>query len=188
MWSLCRLFGRKQSRPDQVERSADFDDKDRYFMQRAIELAQQAEVENEVPVGAVVVKDGNIVGEGFNQPITHSDPSAHAEIVAMRNAGKKLNNYRLVDSTLYVTLEPCAMCAMAMVHARVKRVVFGAQDLKTGACGSVFSLINSPHHNHQIKVEGGLLAEPCSHLLSNFFKRRRAEQKRMRQSALAKDN
>jgi tRNA(adenine34) deaminase len=180
MWSLLRLFGgRKILRQSAAERPV-FTESDRFYMQRAIELARQAESVNEVPVGAVLVRNGEIIGEGYNRPIGRCDPSAHAEILALRNAGQKLGNYRLIDTTLYVTLEPCAMCAMAMVHARVARVVYGAHDFKTGACGSVFSLINSPHHNHRIHVEGGLMAENCAQLLSSFFKRRRAEKKRLR--------
>lgn len=184
MWPFSKLFNRKSSssQGESIVTPA-FDVQDKQFMQRAIELAQHAESLNEVPVGAVVVKDGKIIGEGFNQPIAQNDPSAHAEIMALRSAGLAINNYRLVDATVYVTLEPCAMCAMAMVHARVKRVIYGANDLKTGACGSVFPLIDSEHHNHRVEVDGGLLAEQCGTLLSNFFKRRRREKKQRKGSS-----
>ncbi|WP_144393804.1 tRNA adenosine(34) deaminase TadA [Pleionea sediminis] len=153
----------------------EFSDSDREFMSRAIDLALQAEVVNEIPVGAVLVRDGTIIGEGFNQPIRNHDPSAHAEIVALRNAGQTVENYRLPNTTLYVTLEPCVMCAMAIVHARVERVVFGAKDLKTGAAGSVFDILNSDKHNHRVQVGQGLEEITCSKLLSNFFRRRRQE-------------
>lgn len=182
MWPFSKLFRRKTSLSKEKPLPSSFDEQDRFFMQRAIELAKQAESFNEVPVGAVIVKDGEVIGEGFNQPIAKHDPSAHAEIMALRNAGEAINNYRLIDTTVYVTLEPCAMCAMAMVHARVKRVVYGANDLKTGACGSVFHLIESEHHNHRVTVEGGLLAEQCGLLLSNFFKRRRKEKKQQKRT------
>jgi len=150
---------------------------DEYFMQRAFELAQQAEQLNEIPVGAVLVHQGKIIGEGFNQSINLHDPSAHAEILAIRQAGTKVKNYRLPNCTLYVTLEPCPMCAGLLVHSRIERLVFASPDLKTGAAGSVFNLINSAQLNHQITCTGGILQTQCSRLLSNFFKRRRAEQK-----------
>ena len=142
-------------------------------MQRALVLAQQASAEGEVPVGAVVVKDGEVIGEGFNQPITHHDPSAHAEMIAIRAAGQHLKNYRLPDTTLYVTLEPCPMCAGLMIHSRIERLVFGAYDPKTGAAGSMFSHVQDERHNHTIEVEGGVLKEECSQLLKDFFKARR---------------
>lgn len=142
-------------------------------MRRAIELAQRAEEEGEVPVGAVVVVDGKIVGEGWNRPIAAADPSAHAEIQAMRAASAALRNYRLLDSTLYVTLEPCPMCVGAMFHARVRRVVFGAKDPKTGAAGSVVDLFAEASLNHHATVEGGLLADECGELLKRFFAARR---------------
>ncbi len=159
-----------------------FSDDDVQFMKRANELAQKAESLNEVPVGAVVVLDGKIIGEGYNQPIQQHDPSAHAEIVAIRQAGAVMKNYRLPGTTLYVTLEPCTMCAMAMIHARVERVVFAAADLKTGAAGSVFDILGAKEHNHRVSVEKGLLAETCSERLSSFFKRRRAEKKSLKQN------
>ena len=143
------------------------------FMQKAIELAKKASENGEVPVGAVLVKDGKIIGEGYNQPITHHDPSAHAEMIAIRVAGQQQQNYRLPDTTLYVTLEPCPMCAGLMIHSRIKRLIFGAYDPKTGAAGSMFSNIEDPRHNHQIEVEGGVLQEECSQLLKDFFKARR---------------
>lgn len=143
-------------------------------MRRALELAVHArDVEGEVPVGAVLVLDGKVVGEGWNRNITLSDPSAHAEIAALRDAGQRLGNHRIPESTLYVTLEPCAMCAMALVHARVARVVYGADDPKTGAAGSVFDTLVSPRHNHRIEVQGGLLAEESAALLRGFFRGRR---------------
>jgi len=148
---------------------------DEYFMQRAFELAQQAEKINEIPVGAVVVANGKIIGEGFNQSITLNDPSAHAEMLAIKQAGQTLKNYRMLDCTLYVTLEPCPMCAGLLVHSRVKRLVFGANDLKTGAAGSAFNLVEHEKHNHKIDVKKGVMAEACSTLLSDFFRRRRAE-------------
>ncbi|MCZ6560881.1 MAG: tRNA adenosine(34) deaminase TadA [Gammaproteobacteria bacterium] len=146
---------------------------DQVFMSRALELARQAREQGEVPVGAVVVYDDQIIGEGFNQPITLADPSAHAEMQAMRKAARRLDNYRLSDTTLYVTLEPCAMCAGAMVHARVKRLVYGAADPKTGATGSVFNLVQAEQLNHQLEVDGGLMDKECGELLRDFFKQRR---------------
>lgn len=150
---------------------------DNKFMQRAYELAQCAENINEIPVGAVVVFNGEIIGEGYNQSIILNDPSAHAEMIAIRNAGKQLNNYRMLDCTLYVTLEPCPMCAGLLIHSRIKRLVFGAKDLKTGAAGSAFNLVEHENHNHQIDVCSGVMQTQCSTLLSAFFKRRRAEKK-----------
>jgi tRNA(adenine34) deaminase len=153
------------------------DNNDQYFMQQAFKLAQQAEQYNEIPVGAVVVHQGEIIGEGFNQSIMLNDPSAHAEMLAIRQAGKYLNNYRLLDCTLYVTLEPCPMCAGLLVHSRIKRLVYASSDLKTGAAGSTFNLVCNEQLNHQIEVTGGILQTQCSQLLSSFFKRRRNEKK-----------
>lgn len=150
---------------------------DEVFMRAALELANQAEAVGEVPVGAVVVKDGEIVGRGFNAPISRHDPSAHAEMMALRDAAQRLGNYRLVGCELYVTLEPCMMCAGAIMHARVARVVYGARDYKTGACGSVLDAFAELRLNHHAQVEGGVLAEECGAQLSSFFARRRAEQK-----------
>jgi len=153
---------------------------DEMFMRRAFELAQKAEQLNEIPVGAVVVTNGKIIGEGFNQSITLNDPSAHAEMLAIKQAGQTLQNYRMLDCTLYVTLEPCPMCAGLLIHSRIKRLVFAAHDLKTGAAGSAFNLVQHEKHNHKIDITQGILAEQCSALLSNFFKRRRAEIKAQR--------
>ncbi|NII53952.1 tRNA(adenine34) deaminase [Lutibacter sp. SG786] len=161
-----------ESMPSPAE--ASFTDADRGWMARALELAVHArDEEGEVPVGAVLVLDGVAVGEGWNRNITLSDPTAHAEIQALRAAGQALSNYRFPGATLYVTLEPCAMCAMAMVHARVGRVVFGATDPKTGAAGSVFDTLVSPRHNHRVEVVGGLEAEASGDLLRRFFRARR---------------
>lgn len=145
------------------------------WMRQALALAEEAARNGEVPVGAIVVKEGRIIGQGRNAPIGQHDPSAHAEIQAMRNAAQTLGNYRLVDCTLYVTLEPCAMCAGAIQHARIARVVFGASDPKTGACGSVINLMTESKLNHHCIVLGGVLAEACGETLSAFFKRRRTE-------------
>ena len=142
-------------------------------MQRAIELAKQAESLDEVPVGAVIVKDDQVVGEGFNAPITGTDPTAHAEITALRNAALHIGNYRLIDTTLYVTLEPCLMCVGAIIHARVATVVYGAQEPKTGAAGSAFDLLTSDKHNHRLEVRGGVLADQCANLMTEFFSKKR---------------
>lgn len=146
---------------------------DQAFMTRALELARQARDHGEVPVGAIVVHDGAVIGEGFNQPISLADPSAHAEMQAMRMAARRLDNYRLLDATVYVTLEPCAMCAGAMVHARIKRLVYGAADPKTGATGSVFNLVQAEQLNHRLEVEGGVMEKECGELLKDFFRKRR---------------
>jgi len=143
------------------------------YMREALVLAAQAEAAGEVPVGAVVVQDGVIVGRGFNRPISAHDPTAHAEVVAMRDAAARLGNYRLTGCDLYVTLEPCIMCAGAMMHARIARVVFGARDPKTGACGSVLDLFADGRVNHHASVFGGVLAEECGAMLSRFFASRR---------------
>jgi tRNA(adenine34) deaminase len=142
-------------------------------MLRALELAHHAETAGEVPVGAVVVQNGEVIGEGWNQPIRAHDPSAHAEMVAMRAAAAHLRNYRLPGTTLYVTLEPCAMCAGAIVQARVARVVFGATDPKAGAAGSVFQLLDSTALNHRTEITSGVLGEECGRLLKDFFRSRR---------------
>ncbi|MEZ0329961.1 MAG: tRNA adenosine(34) deaminase TadA [Methylophilaceae bacterium] len=143
------------------------------FMQQALQLAKQASEAGEVPVGAVVVKDNVVIGKGSNAPISANDPTAHAEIVAMRDAAQHLGNYRLVDCTLYVTLEPCAMCSGAIQHARIARLVYGASDPKTGACGSVINLMDEPKLNHHTEVTQGILACECGSLLSEFFAARR---------------
>lgn len=143
------------------------------LMRQALSLARRAEAAGEVPVGAVVAVDGEVIGEGWNQPVASHDPSAHAEILALREAGARIGNYRLVDATVYVTLEPCAMCAGAMVHARIQRLVFGAFDPKTGAAGSVFDIVRAPQLNHQVEVTAGVLADECGGLLQSFFRSRR---------------
>lgn len=142
-------------------------------MRLALELARQAATNSEVPVGAIIVKDDVIIGRGGNAPIGLHDPTAHAEILAMRESAAYLGNYRLIDCTLYVTLEPCAMCCGAIQHARIARLVFGASDPKTGACGSVINLMSEPKLNHHTEVIGGVLAEDCGATLSEFFKQRR---------------
>ncbi len=147
---------------------------DHKFMSRALELARMAEAAGEVPVGAVIVKDGHIIAEGWNRPIAMHDPSAHAEMIAMRAAAQTLQNYRLLDTTLYVTLEPCAMCAGAMVHARVKRLVYAATDPRAGAAGTIFNITQHEALNHRIEVQGGVLAEECGAVLRHFFQARRA--------------
>jgi len=146
---------------------------DEAYMRRALELARQAQTAGEVPVGAVIVRDGAIIAEGWNQPIRAHDPSAHAEMIALRTAGQALASYRLLDTTLYVTLEPCPMCAGAMVHARVRRLVFGAPDPRAGAAGSVFNVVQHPALNHRIEFTSGVLAEECGALLREFFLARR---------------
>ena len=146
---------------------------DEQFMGRALELARHAEAAGEVPVGAVVVKDGVVVAEGWNHPIGAHDPTAHAEIVALRAAGQALGTYRLTGTTLYVTLEPCAMCASAMVHARVQRLVYAATDPRAGAAGSVFNIVQHAALNHRLECTGGVLAEECGTMLRNFFLARR---------------
>lgn len=149
-------------------------DSDIFFMREALALAAEGAGCGEVPVGALVVHDGEIVGRGFNQPIASADPTAHAEIGALRAAAAHLRNYRLTGCTLYVTLEPCAMCAGAMLHARVERLVFGAGDPKTGACGSVIDLFANERLNHHTQVAGGILAAECGALLRRFFAAKRA--------------
>ena len=150
---------------------------DEQFMREALLLAQQAAELGEVPVGAIVVKDGVIVGRGSNAPIGSHDPSAHAEILALRDAAKNIGNYRLVDCSLYVTLEPCAMCAGAIQHARIGQLVFGAKDPKTGACCSVVNLMAEDKLNHHTDVAAGVLENECGRLLSDFFKQRRQAKK-----------
>ncbi|WP_147199229.1 tRNA adenosine(34) deaminase TadA [Pantoea sp. MBD-2R] len=153
---------------------------DEYWMRHALTLARRAWEEGEVPVGAVLVQGETVIGEGWNRPIGHHDPTAHAEIMALRQGGKVLENYRLLDTTLYVTLEPCVMCAGAMVHGRVGRLVFGANDEKTGAAGSLLDVLRHPGMNHQVKIEQGILAGECAAMLSDFFRHRRAEKKALR--------
>ena len=142
-------------------------------MRHALRLAEHASAEGEVPVGAVLIKDGEVVGEGWNRPIAAHDPSAHAELVALRAAAAAVGNYRLLDTTLYVTLEPCVMCAGAIIHARLTRVVYGAGDPKTGAAGGAIDVFAAPFVNHRVAVQGGILAVECGEILTGFFKERR---------------
>ena len=146
-------------------------------MRHALALAARAAAQDEVPVGAVLVREERVIGEGWNAPIASRDPTAHAEIVALRTAAQRIGNYRLTGTTLYVTLEPCAMCVGAIIYARVARVVFGAYDPKTGAAGSVFDLLQSARHMHRVSCTGGVLAEECAALLTDFFRARRANDK-----------
>ena len=170
LWKL--LDAREAAAASNIDPSVD-----ESFMRHALALGERAHQEDdEIPVGAVLVSaDGEILGEGWNRNISDHDPSAHAEIVALRAAGRRLGNHRLPGSTLYVTLEPCAMCAMALVHARVARVVYGADDPKTGACGSVFDLVGDPRHNHRIAVQGGVLGAEAGRRLSNYFRAKRGK-------------
>ena len=149
------------------------DERDRHWTRKALDLAQYAAEAGEVPVGAVLVRGNEVIGEGWNRPIGTCDPTAHAEVVALRAAAARTGNYRLVDNTLYVTLEPCPMCAGALVHARVARVVFGAADPRAGAAGSVFNLLQAQALNHRAEVRHGVLAEECGALLRDFFRARR---------------
>lgn len=151
---------------------------DQIYMQRALQLANHAAELGEVPVGAVVVYEGEVVGEGWNQPISAHDPSAHAEIIALRDAAKNLNNYRLVGATLYVTLEPCTMCAGAIVHARIARLVYGAVEPKSGVAESNGCLFSGAHLNHHVELAGGILSDECSKKISHFFQARRLEKKK----------
>ncbi len=157
---------------------------DEYWMQLALQQAKLAAAENEVPVGAVLVSEQNeLLSIGHNQPIISHDPTAHAEIIVLREAAKKNNNYRLINTTLYVTLEPCVMCVGAMVHARVRKVVYGAREYKTGAIQSACKLLDETHFNHQIKIDSGILAQDCADILSDFFSRRRLEKKQIKKEA-----
>jgi tRNA(adenine34) deaminase len=146
---------------------------DDHWMQHALKLARKAEVAGEVPVGALIVLNAELVAEGWNQPISSSDPTAHAEIIALRAAGQKLDNYRLLDAELYVTLEPCPMCVGAMLHARIKRVIYAATDPKTGALGGAYDLLNSVSHNHSFEVTKGVLEERSREMLQGFFRNKR---------------
>ena len=152
-----------------------FGERDTYFMQRALVLAKQGAKGSEVPVGAVLVLDDVVIGEGYNCPISQHDPTAHAEIMALRAGAKKIGNYRLPNATLYVTLEPCIMCAGAIVHARIKQVVYGATDFRAGAMVSMIQMLDQPFLNHSVSHAGGLLALECSKLLSQFFQERRSD-------------
>lgn len=165
-------------------------EQDEYFMREAIAQARLAWAAGEVPVGAVVVKDGEIIALGYNQPILGHDPSAHAEIVALRAAGEALDNYRLPGCELYVTLEPCVMCSGAMMHARLSRIVFGAHDHKTGACGSILNLFQEEKLNHHATVVSGVLAEECVQLLKDFFaeRRRKASELKLNEASLSAEH
>ncbi|MBK5144895.1 tRNA adenosine(34) deaminase TadA [Budviciaceae bacterium BWR-B9] len=157
---------------------------DEDWMRYALELAERADREGEIPVGAVLVQDNQVIAEGWNRPISTHNPTAHAEIMVLQQGGLALQNYRLLNTTLYVTLEPCVMCAGAMVHSRIQRLVYGASDLKTGAAGSLMDILGHPGMNHHVEVTAGILAEECSARLSDFFKRRREQiklQKMLRQ-------
>jgi len=169
--SECREAGK--TRDNAVSDASILAADDLKWMQRALALAVHAEIEGEVPVGAVIVRDDCVIAEGWNQPVMNHDPTAHAEVMALRAAGLKEKNYRLPNTTLYVTLEPCVMCAGAIIHARVGRVVYGATDPRVGAAGSAFSLLGSDQFNHLVQVEGGVLESECSGLLRRFFKARR---------------
>ena len=160
-----------------MQHKAEFSEDDSRWMRQALALADRAEREDdEVPVGAVLVDgEGRLLAEGSNRNISDHDPTAHAEIVALRRAGQRLGNHRLPGCTLYITLEPCAMCAMAIVHARVARVVFAASDPKTGAAGSVFNLLADPRHNHRVSVQGGLFADEAGERLTAYFRRKRGQ-------------
>lgn len=146
---------------------------DEYWMQQAITMATKAEEYDEVPVGAIIVKDDKIIGTGYNQVITHNDATAHAEIQAIRNAGKNIDNYRIVNTKLYVTLEPCMMCVGAIVHARITEIIFGAYDPKTGMAGTQDNCFEKPYHNHQVEIMGGVLEDECAELLKGFFRNKR---------------
>lgn len=150
-----------------------FSSRDEFWMQQALRLAEQAKLKNEVPVGAVLVLDDEIVSQGYNRPISTHDPCAHAEIIALRTGAEKLGNYRLINTTLYVTLEPCIMCAGAMVHARIKQLIFGASDIKAGAIISQSAALDQSFLNHRVSYKSGLLAEECGRILSRFFQDKR---------------
>ena len=148
---------------------------DKEWMQRAFELAQKAKEHDEVPVGAVIVHEDQIIGEGWNQPISSNDPTAHAEIIALRDAGNNVGNYRLPNATMYVTLEPCAMCAGAIIHARLSKIIFAVADPKTGACGSIFNLLQAEELNHKVEIDKGIMEDECRSLIQTFFKEKRSK-------------
>lgn len=178
--------------PDSAEYAAPlFSEQDKQWMEYAFQLAAQGEKLGEVPVGAVIVLDGKVLGEGFNQPITRHDPTAHAEIIALRQAAQQVQNYRLVGASIYVTLEPCTMCVGALVHARIARLIFGTTEPKSGAVVSKSRLLDNDYFNHRVSYAGGLMVHECQHQLSEFFAARR-EQKRQekweRQSQVAPTN
>jgi len=165
--------------PEQLT-TLSIEEQDRHWMNVALSLADKAEQANEVPVGAVLVLNNQVIGTGFNGVISQHDPCAHAEVLALRDGGQSINNYRLIDATLYVTLEPCSMCTGAIIHSRIKRLVYGASDFKTGAIHSAFQLLNDAKHNHQVEVTSGVLADNCSEKISQFFANRRAQKKAQR--------
>lgn len=154
---------------------------EQYWMCQALRLALRAKEEGEVPVGALLVLDNQVISEGWNRPIGHHDPTAHAEIMALRQGGTVLQNYRLLNATLYVTLEPCVMCAGAMVHSRIRRLVYGAADEKTGAAGSLIDILRHPGMNHQVEIASGVLADECAAMLSHFFRLRCKQKKALKQ-------
>lgn len=156
---------------------------DEYWMRKALSLALRAQEEGEVPVGALLALDNQVIGEGWNRPIGRHDPTAHAEIMALRQGGTLLQNYRLLNAALYVTLEPCVMCAGAMVHSRIRRLVYGTADEKTGAAGSLVDILRHPGMNHQVKIVSGVLAEECTATLSNFFRIRREQKKTLKRAS-----
>lgn len=168
---------------DLIIPAPDFSTEDVHWMKRAMALAAQAEVLGEVPVGAVIVKDGELLGEGYNQPISSCDPTAHAEIIALRQAANQVKNYRLIDATIYVTLEPCTMCVGALVHSRIARLVFGTAEPKAGAVVSKSQLLASDFFNHQVQYSQGLLAGECQHQLSQFFAKRRAQKREQKKNS-----
>lgn len=153
--------------------TSETDSLDIFWMQRALELARKAQALGEVPIGAVLVRDDQIIGEGFNAPISQQDPTAHAEIMALRDAARRIGNYRLLNTTLYVTIEPCSMCAGALIHARVAQLVYGASEPRSGAAGSIFDILQSASLNHRVEVRHGVLAEECADLMQAFFRTRR---------------
>lgn len=165
-----------------------FSAEDEQWMSYALRLAAKGEAIGEVPVGAVIVQDGNIIGEGFNQPISSHDPTAHAEIVALRQAAMQVKNYRLVGSTIYVTLEPCTMCVGALVHARIARLVFGTAETKAGAVVSKSQLLDNDYFNHRVDYTGGLMAQQCQHQLSQFFAARREQKRKERMKKRGEDS
>lgn len=171
-----------------ISSHSEANEQDIEWMKHALKLADKAEAIGEVPVGACVVANGEVIGEGWNTPIQDHNPTAHAEVHAVTQAAKHVQNYRLIDATLYVTLEPCSMCAGMLVHARVKRVVFGAWDAKTGAAGSVMNLLQHPVLNHQSEIVSGVLADECANKISAFFKRRREEIKAAKKAKRSQQN
>jgi len=171
-----------------ISSCSEANEQDIEWMKHALKLADKAEAIGEVPVGACVVANGEVIGEGWNTPIQDHNPTAHAEVHAVTQAAKHVQNYRLIDATLYVTLEPCSMCAGMLVHARVKRVVFGAWDAKTGAAGSVMNLLQHPVLNHQSEIVSGVLADECANKISAFFKRRREEIKAAKKAKRSQQN